>query len=97
MGGSNAPAPREVLLIGDLREERVRSGVRRGRFGLFQRRVRASVFGEPLFEAELVYAEGWLEWTTLALSAAAALAWLAWAVRGRAAAPAPPVRRGGRN
>jgi hypothetical protein len=50
-----------------------------------------------LFEAELVYAERWLEWTALALSAAGALAWLAWAARGRAAAPPPRVRRGGRS
>lgn len=50
-----------------------------------------------LFEAELVYTEGWLEWTALALSAAAALAWLAWAVRGRAAVPAPRVKRAGRS
>jgi hypothetical protein len=41
-----------------------------------------------LFEAELVYREGWLEWGALALSAAGAAAWLAWVLRARTAAPA---------
>jgi hypothetical protein len=53
-----------------------------------------------LFEAELVYAEGWLEWSALALFAIGAGGWLAWAIRGRAP-PAPPitsrVRRAGRS
>jgi hypothetical protein len=40
-----------------------------------------------LFEAELVYREGWLEWSALALSAAGAAAWLAWALGARTAAP----------
>jgi hypothetical protein len=49
-----------------------------------------------LFEAELVYSEGWLEWTTLALSVIGASAWIAWAVRaGRPGAAR--VRRGGRS
>ena len=48
-----------------------------------------------LFEAELVYTEGWLEWSALTLFAIGASAWLVWAVRGRA--PAPRVRRGGRS
>ena len=39
---------------GSLDPAAVRSGVARGRFGLFQRRVRPRVFGEPEFEAELV-------------------------------------------
>jgi hypothetical protein len=50
-----------------------------------------------LFEAELVYSEGWLEWSALTLFAVGAGAWLAWAVRGRAPAPSPRVRRGGRS
>jgi hypothetical protein len=50
-----------------------------------------------LFEAELVYTEGWLEWSGLALFAAGAAAWLGWAVRARAPGPAPRVRRGGRS
>jgi hypothetical protein len=50
-----------------------------------------------LFEAELVYGEGWLEWTALAVSAVAGIAWLVWAARARAPGPAPRVRRGGRS
>jgi hypothetical protein len=50
-----------------------------------------------LFEAELVYAEGWLEWSALTLFVIGAGAWLVWAVRARAPAAAPRVRRGGRN
>jgi hypothetical protein len=52
-----------------------------------------------LFEAELVYAEGWLEWTALALSVIGAAAWLAWAVRSRGTSPArvTRVRRAGRS
>ncbi len=34
-----------------------------------------------LFEAELTYAEGWLEWTSLLLSVAGLGAWLRWAAR----------------
>jgi hypothetical protein len=49
-----------------------------------------------LFEAELVYSEGWLEWTALVLSVVGAGAWIAWAVR--AGGPrAPRVRRAGRS
>jgi hypothetical protein len=57
-----------------------------------------------LFEAELVYAEGWLEWTALAVTGAAAGGWLVWALRrrqarrsggGRSPSPAPPVARRG--
>lgn len=44
-------------LEGSLRPADVVTGVRRGAFGLYQRRVRARVFGEPRFEAELVPAE----------------------------------------
>ncbi|MGH7318684.1 MAG: hypothetical protein ACRELA_03530 [Candidatus Rokuibacteriota bacterium] len=50
-----------------------------------------------LFEAELVYAEGWLEWSALALFAIGAGGWLVWATRARAPALAPRVRRGGRS
>jgi hypothetical protein len=50
-----------------------------------------------LFEAELVYAEGWLEWSALTLFIIGAGAWLGWAVRARAPTPAPRVRRGGRS
>ena len=50
-----------------------------------------------LFEAELVYSEGWLEWTALAVFAVGAVAWLLWAARARAPGPAPRVRRGGRS
>jgi hypothetical protein len=49
-----------------------------------------------LFEAELVYAEGWLEWSALTLFIIGAGVWLVWAVRARAPAIAPRVRRGGR-
>lgn len=48
----DAPPP---PMPGSLREEQVRSGVARGPGGLFQRRVRAAVFGEPAFpDVELV-------------------------------------------
>ncbi|HWC05429.1 MAG TPA: hypothetical protein VHF87_21960 [Methylomirabilota bacterium] len=50
-----------------------------------------------LFEAELVYAEGWLEWSALALFAAGAGGWLVWITRGRRPAAAPRVRRAGRS
>jgi hypothetical protein len=55
-----------------------------------------------LFEAELVYGPGWLEWTALVLSAMGGIAWLAWAARARAPAAKPSaarsrVRRGGRS
>jgi hypothetical protein len=50
-----------------------------------------------LFEAELVYGEGWLEWSAFGLFALGAGAWLVWAVRARAPGPAPRVRRGGRS
>jgi hypothetical protein len=55
-----------------------------------------------LFEAELVYAEGWLEWTALALFAIGGGAWIVWASRARAPAAKAPaakarVRRGGRS
>jgi hypothetical protein len=53
-----------------------------------------------LFEAELVYAEGWLDWTALGVSLLGAGAWLVWAVRAKG--PSAPVRvagvrRGGRS
>ena len=48
-----------------------------------------------LFEAELVYAEGWLEWSALGLFVVGGGGWLAWAARARAVAPR--VRRGGRS
>jgi hypothetical protein len=50
-----------------------------------------------LFEAELVYSEGWLEWSALILFAIGAGAWLVWAVRPRAPSVVPRVRRGGRS
>jgi hypothetical protein len=50
-----------------------------------------------LFEAELAYGEGWLEWTALAISAVTGIAWLVWAARARALKPAPRVKRGGRS
>jgi hypothetical protein len=50
-----------------------------------------------LFEAELVYSEGWLEWTGLAVFAAASVAWLVWVTRARAQGPAPRLRRAGRS
>jgi hypothetical protein len=50
-----------------------------------------------LFEAELVYAEGWLEWTAVVIFGAAALAWLVWAARGGAASAPSRVRRAGRS
>jgi hypothetical protein len=46
-----------------------------------------------LFEAELVYTEGWLEWSALLLSALGAATWGAWAVRAaRGARRRPPGR-----
>jgi hypothetical protein len=56
-------------------------------WGLLELRVPIDVF-----EAELVYAEGPLEWLALALSLLAALGWVGWAWRSRAA---PPVPRAG--
>jgi len=50
-----------------------------------------------LFEAELVYAEGWLEWTALIVFGTGAGAWLVWAVRGRAPSSPSRVRRAGRS
>ena len=50
-----------------------------------------------LFEAELVYSEGWLEWSALILFAISAGAWLVWAVRPLAPSAVPRVRRGGRS
>jgi hypothetical protein len=50
-----------------------------------------------LFEAELVYAEGGLEWTGLLLSLAGASAWFVWALRARAPAAGARIRRGGRS
>jgi hypothetical protein len=46
-----------------------------------------------LFEAELVYAEGPLEWLALILTGLAALGWIAWAWRSRATPPLPPRRK----
>jgi len=46
--------PRPDPMPGTLLQSQVRQGKPRGRFGLFQRRVRARVFGEPAFEEELV-------------------------------------------
>ena len=42
-----------------------------------------------LFEAELVYAEGWLEWSASPLFVIGAGAWLAWVLRSRAAGADP--------
>lgn len=53
----SGPTMRAVGLVGTLRDEQVVTGVVRGAHGLYQRRVRARIFGEPLFEAELVPAE----------------------------------------
>jgi hypothetical protein len=50
-----------------------------------------------LFEAELVYAEGWLEWTALGLSLAGAIAWLTWALGARGPGASGRVTRGGRS
>ncbi|TNF28436.1 MAG: hypothetical protein EP329_17880 [Deltaproteobacteria bacterium] len=41
-------------LVGNLRADQIRSGVVRGPAGLFQRRARPHVFGEPAFDVELV-------------------------------------------
>jgi hypothetical protein len=60
-------------------------------WGLLQFRVPVD-----LFEAELVYVEGWLEWASLALFVVGASAWLAWAVRAEQAA-ATRVKRGARS
>ncbi len=46
--------PREDAMPGTLDPRQIRQGKPRGRHGLFQRRVRARVFGEPAFEVELV-------------------------------------------
>jgi hypothetical protein len=50
-----------------------------------------------LFQAELVYSEGWLEWSALILFAIGAATWLVWAARPRAPSVVPRVRRGGRS
>jgi hypothetical protein len=50
-----------------------------------------------LFEAELVYAEGWLEWTALLVFAIGSGGWIVWAARARAPTAGPRVRRGGRS
>ena len=50
-----------------------------------------------LFEAELVYTEGWLEWTALGLSLLGGSAWLAWAFRTRKPTTPARVRRAGRS
>jgi len=47
-------------------------------WGLLEFRVPLDVF-----EAELVYAEGWLEWAALGLTLAAGVSWPAWAFRAR--------------
>jgi hypothetical protein len=54
-------------------------------WGLLEFRVPIDVF-----EAELVYREGWAEWAGAAVTLASGAGWLAWALRARAAAP---VRR----
>ena len=48
------PTKHSDVLIGSFDKAKVRSGVPRGKFGLYQRRVRARVFGEPLYDVELV-------------------------------------------
>jgi len=76
-----ANAARAVGLVGNLRDDQITTGVPRGRHGLYQRRVRARIFGEPLFEAELVLAEveptrphviAHVAWTRMAAAAVAA-------------------------
>ena len=65
-------------------------------WGLLEFRVPLDVF-----EAELVYGEGWLEWLALLASVAGALAWLRWATRaaaavtarGRGSSQSAPARR----
>ena len=44
-------------LVGSLDVSKVKNGVPRGKYGAWQRRVRASVFGEPAFQVELVARE----------------------------------------
>jgi hypothetical protein len=58
-------------------------------WGLLQFRVPVD-----LFEAELVYGEGWLEWLALAASVAGGGAWLAWALRARRRAGGAARARG---
>jgi hypothetical protein len=41
-------------MLGTLNESQIRNGVSRGKFQLFQRRVRARIFGEPVYATELV-------------------------------------------
>ena len=48
------PSPRAVELTGHLKATQIRDGAPRGPHGLRQRRAWPRVFGEPLFEAELV-------------------------------------------
>jgi hypothetical protein len=55
-------------------------------WGLLEFRVPLDVF-----EAELVYGEGWLEWLALLMTAVGAGVWLYWAGRAR---PAPVTARG---
>ena len=54
-------------------------------WGLLEFRVPIDVF-----EAELVYAEGGLEWTALAITLIGALGWVAWAWRRRRQGAGPP-------
>jgi len=68
----------------------------KSRQGILETRVDAwglLEFRVPLdvFEAELVYAEGPLEWLSLALSALGAAAWGGWAWRSRGVAPRRPT------
>jgi hypothetical protein len=58
-------------------------------WGLLELRVPLDVF-----EAELVYVEGPLEWVGLAVSLAAALAWIGWTWRRRAVSTGLPVSAG---
>ena len=46
-----------------------------------------------LFEAELVYSEGWLEWTALAVFVVGAAGWALWALRAAGPVGAPRVKR----
>ena len=72
------PSPRQGAMRGSMKAEQVREGVPRGRFGLRQRRVRARLFGEPQFEAELVPED-------VCAPRPHVLAWLAWSAMSEAA------------
>ena len=77
-GGVWIPTGIAAYPLWQAKSARGRLETRTDAWGLLEFRVPIDVF-----EAELVYAEGAVEWTGVALSLLAAGAWVAWARRGR--------------